>query len=106
MDTDEEEFKTIVKVNFMALWFLLKAVCKRMRDLKTGGSVVLLTSIMGGERGIYPGAAAYGSCLAGVQQLVRVCETSIIYVWVLLSQHVRNFIYSIFFPFSKKVLRL
>ncbi|KAK4392859.1 putative WRKY transcription factor 75 [Sesamum angolense] len=38
----EAEFKKIVKINFMAAWYLLKA-----------------------------GAAAYGSCLAGIQQLVR-----------------------------------
>ncbi|OVA09579.1 Glucose/ribitol dehydrogenase [Macleaya cordata] len=67
----EDEFKKIVKVNFMAAWFLLKAVGKRMRDFKSGGSIIFLTSFMGSERGLYPGAAAYGSCLAAVQQLVR-----------------------------------
>ncbi|XP_062151659.1 uncharacterized protein LOC133860043 [Alnus glutinosa] len=67
----EDEFKKIVKINFMAPWFLLKAVGKRMRDDKSGGSIVFLTSIIGAERGIYPGAAAYGSCMAGLQQLAR-----------------------------------
>ncbi|KAF9618163.1 hypothetical protein IFM89_000566 [Coptis chinensis] len=67
----EDEFKKIVKVNFMAAWFLLKAIGKRMRDLKTGGSIIFMTSIIGAERGLYSGSAAYGSCLAGVQQLVR-----------------------------------
>lgn len=56
----------------MAPWFLLKAVAKRMRDSKSGGSIVFLTQIIGAERGVYPGAAAYGSSLAAVQQLVRV----------------------------------
>lgn len=69
----EDEFKKILQINFMATWFLLKAVGKRMRDSKSGGSIIFLTSIIGGERGLYQGAAAYGSCLAGVQQLVRVC---------------------------------
>ncbi|XP_052198018.1 uncharacterized protein LOC127804941 isoform X2 [Diospyros lotus] len=73
----EDEFKKIVKINFMAAWYLLKAVGRRMRDHKSGGSIVFLTSINGGERGIYPGAAAYGSCLAGVQQLVRTCAMEI-----------------------------
>jgi len=68
----ESEFKKIVKINFMAAWFLLKAVGQRMRDFNAGGSIVFLTSILGGERGLYPGAAAYASVLAGVQQLVRV----------------------------------
>ncbi|KAL3813847.1 hypothetical protein ACJIZ3_015115 [Penstemon smallii] len=51
----ENELKKIVKHNFM----------------KSGGSIVFLTSIIGAERGLYQGAAAYGSCLAAVQQLVR-----------------------------------
>jgi NAD(P)-dependent dehydrogenase (short-subunit alcohol dehydrogenase family) len=67
----ESEFKKIVKTNFMAPWYLLKAVGKTMRDQKSGGSIVFLTSIIGADRGLYQGAAAYGSCLAGVQQLVR-----------------------------------
>ncbi|KAI3463125.1 hypothetical protein Pfo_019788 [Paulownia fortunei] len=67
----ENELKKIVKTNFMAAWYLLKAVGKTMRDQKSGGSIVFLTSIIGAERGLYQGAAVYGSCLAGVQQLVR-----------------------------------
>ncbi|XP_010249073.1 PREDICTED: uncharacterized protein LOC104591764 [Nelumbo nucifera] len=67
----EDEFKKIVKINFTAPWFLAKAVEKRMRDFKSGGSIIFLTSIIGAERGLYQGATAYGSCLAGVQQLVR-----------------------------------
>ncbi|KAF8399993.1 hypothetical protein HHK36_015866 [Tetracentron sinense] len=73
----EDEFKKIVKINFMAAWFLLKAVGKRMRDFKSGGSIVFLTSIIGAERGLYKGSAAYGSCLAGVQQLVRISALEI-----------------------------
>ena len=72
----ESEFKKIVKINFMAAWFLLKAVGRKMREFNTGGSIVFLTSIVGAERGLYPGAAAYASALAGVQQLVRVSNTS------------------------------
>lgn len=71
LQLSEDEFKKTVKINFMAAWFLLKSVCKRIRDRKSGGSIVFLTTIIGAERGLYQGAAAYGSCLAGVQQLVR-----------------------------------
>ncbi|CAA0824622.1 NAD(P)-binding Rossmann-fold superfamily protein [Striga hermonthica] len=71
LSLSENEFKKIVKTNFMAAWYLLKAVGKAMRDQKSGGSIVFLTSILGAERGLYPGSAAYGSCLAGIQQLVR-----------------------------------
>lgn len=73
----EGEFKKIMKINFMAPWFLLKAVGKKMRDYKSGGSIVFLTSILGAERGLYQGSAVYGSCLAGVQQLVRVSALEI-----------------------------
>ncbi|XP_031263847.1 uncharacterized protein LOC116122067 [Pistacia vera] len=68
----EEEFRKLVRINFVASWFLLKSVGRRMRDNNAGGSIVFLTSIMGAARGIYPGAAAYGACSAGVQQLARV----------------------------------
>lgn len=69
---NEHEFKKIVKINFNAPWYLMKAVGEVMRDQKSGGSIIFMTSINGAERGLYPGAAAYGSCMAGVQQLVRV----------------------------------
>jgi len=74
LELAESEYKKIVKINFMAAWFLLKAVGQRMRNFNKGGSIVFITSIMGSERGLYPGAAAYASALAAVQQLVRVRE--------------------------------
>ncbi|KAL5717483.1 hypothetical protein ACHQM5_010475 [Ranunculus cassubicifolius] len=73
----EDEFKKIVKINFMAPWFLLKAVGKRMKDYKAGGSIIFMNSIIGAERGLYSGSAAYGSCLAGIQQLVRISAMEI-----------------------------
>ncbi|ERN09909.1 hypothetical protein AMTR_s00013p00163800 [Amborella trichopoda] len=66
----EDEFGRIVRMNYMSAWFLLKAVSKRMQHF--GGSIVLMISIIGMERGLYPGAAAYGSSLAAVNHLVRV----------------------------------
>ncbi|XP_028771373.1 uncharacterized protein LOC114728621 [Neltuma alba] len=71
LELTEHELKKIVKINFMAALFLLKAVSLRMRDFKKGGSIIFLTTLLGAERGLYPGAAAYASTLAGVQQLVR-----------------------------------
>lgn len=73
LELAEDEFKKIMKRNFMSAWFLLNAVGRRMRDYKSGGSIIFLTSIIGAERGIYPGAAAYSACSAAVQQLARVC---------------------------------
>ncbi|KAK3036415.1 hypothetical protein RJ639_030014, partial [Escallonia herrerae] len=69
LEVPEDEFKKIVKLNFMAAWYLLKAVGKRMRDQKSGGSIVLMTSIIGAERGLYSGAAAYGRPLLRCNQL-------------------------------------
>ncbi|KAI3698651.1 hypothetical protein L2E82_42354 [Cichorium intybus] len=54
----------------MFAWYLMKVVAKRMRDNESGGSIVFMTSIIGAERGIYPGATAYGACLGGIHQLV------------------------------------
>ena len=71
----EGDFKKVVKVNFMAVWYLVKAVGRRMCDQGKGGSIVFLTTINGAERGIYKGAAAFSSCLAGVNQLSRVSIT-------------------------------
>ncbi|KAI4348330.1 hypothetical protein L6164_009065 [Bauhinia variegata] len=71
LELDEGEFKRIVKINLMATWFLLNAVGQRMRDYKTGGSIIFLTSILGAERGLYSGAAALASTFAAVQQLAR-----------------------------------
>lgn len=70
----EEELRKIVRINFMAAWFLLKAVGRRMKDHKSGsgGSIVFMTTLLGTERGLYQGASAYASCLAAVQQLARV----------------------------------
>lgn len=68
----EDDFKKTMNVNFLAVWYLVKAVGRKLRDQGKGGSIVLLTSINGAERGLYNGAAAFGSCMAGVNQLVRV----------------------------------
>ncbi|XP_074275214.1 uncharacterized protein LOC141599174 isoform X2 [Silene latifolia] len=67
----EDDFKRTVKINFMAVWFLVKAVGRKMRDQGSGGSIVLLTSINGAERGLYKGAAASSSCFGGVNQLMK-----------------------------------
>lgn len=73
LQLSEDKFKKIMKINFMSAWFLVNAVGRRMRDHKSGGSIILLTSIVGAERGLYTGAVAYGACSAALQQLVRVC---------------------------------
>lgn len=67
----QDEVKKMMKINVLAPWFLLKAISTRMRDSKVGGSIVFLTTIIGGERGIYPRSAVYGTCMSAVEQLIR-----------------------------------
>ncbi|CAN1838927.1 Carbonyl reductase [NADPH] 2 [Linum perenne] len=71
VEAREEELKKTVKVNLMTPLFLLKAVGSRMRDHGTGGSIVFLSSMIGAERTLYPGSAAYASCSAAIHQLDR-----------------------------------
>jgi len=72
LSISEDEYKKTMKVNVITPWFLMKAIAKRFEDTKFGGSVVFLTQIIGAERGLYPGAAAYGTSLGAIHQLVRV----------------------------------
>ncbi|KAK3145481.1 hypothetical protein QOZ80_3BG0253360 [Eleusine coracana subsp. coracana] len=71
LSISEQEHKKTMKVNVTTPWFLLKATAKRFRESKSGGSFVFLTQIIGAERGLYPGAAAYGTSLGAIHQLVR-----------------------------------
>ncbi|KAK8644119.1 hypothetical protein V6N13_123434 [Hibiscus sabdariffa] len=72
-----QELTRIIRINLTSAMFLLNAVAKRMRDRKSGGSIVFMTTILGAERGLHQGAAAYGSCLAAVQQLARLSAVEI-----------------------------
>jgi hypothetical protein len=72
LSISEDEYRKIIKVNVITPWFLMKAIAKRLQDTKSGGSIVFLTQIIGAERGLYPGAAAYGTSLGAIHQLVRV----------------------------------
>ncbi|CAM0146681.1 unnamed protein product [Urochloa decumbens] len=71
LSISEDEYKKTMKVNVITPWFLMKAIAKRLQHAKSGGSVVFLTQIIGAERGLYPGAAAYGTSLGAIHQLVR-----------------------------------
>uniref|UniRef100_A0A0D9W1E6 Uncharacterized protein n=1 Tax=Leersia perrieri TaxID=77586 RepID=A0A0D9W1E6_9ORYZ len=73
LNISEDEFKKTMKTNVVTPWFLVKAIAKRLRDSQSssGGSIVFLTQFIGAERGLYPGAAAYGTSLGAIHQLVR-----------------------------------
>ncbi|KAE8786524.1 carbonyl reductase [Hordeum vulgare] len=71
LSVSEDEYNKTMKVNVITPWLPIKAMAKRFRDAQSGGSVVCLTQIIGAERGLYPGAAAYATSLGVVHQLVR-----------------------------------
>ncbi|GJS74249.1 RNA polymerase II [Tanacetum coccineum] len=61
----------------MAPLFLLKAVAKRMRDNKTGESIVFMTSVVGAKKGMYPSVAAYGSTLGYLDMDARIMSAEV-----------------------------
>lgn len=71
LSISEGEYNKTMKANVTTPWLLMKAIAKRFKDTRSGGSVVFLTQIIGAERGLYPGAAAYGASLGAIHQLVR-----------------------------------
>ncbi|XP_023641211.1 pteridine reductase 1 isoform X2 [Capsella rubella] len=77
LQVSQHEFKRITKINLTAPWFLLKAVAKRMKDHRSGGSIVFMATIASGERVLYPGADAYTTTSAAIHQLVRASAMSL-----------------------------
>eukprot|EP00249_Psilotum_nudum_P006142 c19485_g1_i2 orf=121-711(+) len=71
LDTTEDQWEYIIGVNFKHVCLLSKAVGKCMRDNGTKGSIIFITSIIGIERGLFPGVAIPGASLAAVNHLTR-----------------------------------
>jgi NAD(P)-dependent dehydrogenase (short-subunit alcohol dehydrogenase family) len=72
LDTDEAEWNTVMHTNLRGAWLMSKAVGKRMRAAKRGGSFINISSITGLERSLLPGAVAYGTSKAGLNYLTKV----------------------------------
>ena len=49
-----------------------KYVCKHMRDVNQGGSIINISSIAGLNRGQLPGGVAYASAKAGLNAMTKV----------------------------------
>ncbi|KAJ7558005.1 hypothetical protein O6H91_04G020900 [Diphasiastrum complanatum] len=71
LETSEGEWMKIFNVNLNGAWLVTKAVTKRMRDSSIGGSIIFVTSIVGTERGLPPGASAYATSMAAVNHLTK-----------------------------------
>ena len=61
-----------MSVNFRSACLFSIAIGKRMREAGIGGSIIFVTSILGTERGLFPGTAVSGASIAAVNYLTRV----------------------------------
>lgn len=71
LDTTEEEWNNTFRTNLTGVWLVSKSVCIRMRDAKTGGSIINISSIAGLNRGYLPGSVAYSASKAAVNTLTK-----------------------------------
>ncbi|XP_002980667.2 uncharacterized protein LOC9648221 [Selaginella moellendorffii] len=71
LEASEEDWDGAVEKNLKAAWLVSRSVARRMKLSGAGGSIVFVTSIAGSERGLFPGAGIYSTCIAGVHQLSK-----------------------------------
>jgi 3-oxoacyl-[acyl-carrier protein] reductase len=69
LETDRTAFDRLVATNLAGSYFLAQAAARRMIEQRSGGSIVLTSSIAG--RIGYPGLAAYGMTKAALESLAR-----------------------------------
>ncbi|KAH7856161.1 hypothetical protein Vadar_033459 [Vaccinium darrowii] len=71
LDSSEEEWNSIVKINLTGTWLVSKYVCLRMCDAKKGGSVINISSIGGLNRELVPASVAYCTSKAAINTLTK-----------------------------------
>ncbi|GAB4843957.1 hypothetical protein Ancab_013921 [Ancistrocladus abbreviatus] len=71
LDLSEEEWNNTVRTNLTGTWLVSKYVCIHMRDAKSGGSVINISSIGGLDRGHLPGGVVYNASKAAVNSLTK-----------------------------------
>jgi 3-oxoacyl-[acyl-carrier protein] reductase len=64
-----EDFERVVGVNLRGTFFLAQAAAKQMREQKTPGRIVLMSSVTGHQA--VPFLSAYGMTKAGLEMLAR-----------------------------------
>jgi 3-oxoacyl-[acyl-carrier protein] reductase len=69
LDTDRDAFDRLLATNLGGSYFLAQAAARRMIEQRSGGAIVLTSSIAG--RVGYPGLAAYGMTKAALESLAR-----------------------------------
>ena len=64
-----EDFERVVGVNLRGSFFLAQAAARQMREQKSGGRIVLMSSVTGHQA--VPFLSAYGMTKAGLEMLAR-----------------------------------
>lgn len=72
LDLAEKEWDDIIQTNLTGTWLVSKYVCTHMRDAECGGSVIIISSIAGLNRGQLPGGLAYVCSKTAVNSMTKV----------------------------------
>ncbi|KAG9451754.1 hypothetical protein H6P81_004658 [Aristolochia fimbriata] len=72
LDLTEDEWNKMLRTNVTGSWLVAKSVCRRMRDCKTGGSVINISSISALNRSIVPGGLAYIASKTALDSVTKV----------------------------------
>lgn len=72
LDLKEDEWNKVITTNLRGTWLVSKAVGKRMREAKRGGSIINISSIGGLSRGEVPGGIAYSASKAGINAMTKI----------------------------------
>ncbi|XP_022966091.1 uncharacterized protein LOC111465881 [Cucurbita maxima] len=68
----EEEWNKVMNTNLRGSWLVSKYVGIRMRDTNRGGSIINISSMVGVNRVLQPGALAYAASKAALNTLTKV----------------------------------
>ncbi|KAI5070493.1 hypothetical protein GOP47_0014836 [Adiantum capillus-veneris] len=71
LDTNERQIEAATAINLKSVCLFSIALGKKMEGTGIGGSFVFVTSIIGTERGLFPGVAIPGASIAAVNYLTR-----------------------------------
>ncbi|KAL8191718.1 hypothetical protein R6Q57_028449 [Mikania cordata] len=70
LELDEEEWNSTIKTNLTGTWLVSKYMCMLMRDVKQGGSIINISSIVGLDRGQPPGGLAYAASYTSTNNVI------------------------------------
>jgi glucose 1-dehydrogenase len=68
-DYDPADFQRVVDLNLRGSFFLTQAAARQMRQQGMGGSILLMSSVVGHQA--HPGLAAYAMTKAGLEMLAK-----------------------------------